>query len=270
MQIGDLSQGRRMLTNLKFLLKKLNKMAPLPVSSRISYTADRLRKIIKIYSYIPKIGLDNLHWLIETVEIDYGHFLSYEQKMCIDRNGNPIPWYTYSAIEYLEQLDFREKRVYEYGAGNSSIFWAKRAKSVISIENNQDWYLRIQNNQKLNQKIIFIEEEKEYINSILKSKNKYDLIIIDGDFRFACAKAAIKCLEKGGFIILDNSDWYPETSKLIRESGLIQIDFKGMGPINYYNWTTSIFLHRDINLSPRSQVQPESSIGSLICKVDPE
>lgn len=259
-----------MLTHLKFLLKKLNKIAPVPMSSRISYTADRLRKIMKIYSYSQKIGLNNLLWLIDTVEVDYGHFLSYKQKMCVDRNGNPIPWYTYSAIEYLDQLDFSEKAVYEYGAGNSSVFWAKKAKSVISIENDQGWYLKIQSQQELNQKIFFIENEDEYVNFILQTEKKYDLIVIDGNFRFACAEVSIKCLKKGGFIILDNSDWYPETSKFIRESGLIQIDFKGMGPINYYNWTTSIFLHREINLTPRSEVQPEFGIASLICKVDPE
>jgi hypothetical protein len=259
-----------MLTHLKILLKKLNKIAPVPMSRRISYTADRLRKIMKIYSYSQKIGLNNLLWLIDTVEVDYGHFLSYEQKMCVERNGNPIPWYTYPAIEYLDQLDFSEKAVYEYGAGNSSVFWAKKAKSVISVENDQDWYLKIQSQQELNQKIVFLENEGDYVNFILKTEKKYDLIVIDGDFRFACAKVSIKCLEKGGFIILDNSDWYPETSKLIRESGLIQIDFKGMGAINYYNWTTSIFLHRDINLSPRSKVQPEFGIASLICKVTPE
>lgn len=259
-----------MLTHIKFLLKKLNKIAPVSVSRRISYIADQLRKTIKIYSYCKKIGLDNLLWLVETVEVDYGHFLSYEQKMCVDQNGNPIPWYTYPAIEYLSQLDFSDKVVYEYGAGNSSIFWARKAKNVISIENDQEWYLKIKSKQELNQKISFYENENDYINSLLKTQQKYDLIIVDGDFRLACAKVAVAGLVKGGFIILDNSDWYPETSKFLRESGLIQIDFKGIGPINYYTWTTSIFLDRDINLKPRLDIQPEPGIASLICKVDPE
>lgn len=35
---------------------------------------------------------------------------SIDEKVCLDRDGNPIPWYTYPAIEYLSQFDYRDKK----------------------------------------------------------------------------------------------------------------------------------------------------------------
>ncbi|MFB8790193.1 MAG: hypothetical protein U7123_15400 [Potamolinea sp.] len=256
--------------HLKLLAKNLIKFTPTPVRISLSQKVDRLRKLIKVFSYANNIGIEQLLWTIETVEFEYGHFLSFEQKSCLDKSGNPIPWYTYPAIEYLNQLDFSDKEIYEYGAGNSSLFWAKKAKCVTSIEDDKTWYCTIQEKQQENQEILFIENAEEYVNSILRSNKKYDLIIIDGSCRLACAKVAVQCLVTGGLIILDNSDWYPETSKFLRDSGLIQVDFTGMGPINYYTWTTSLFLGRDITLKARSEFQPESGIASLVQRVSPE
>lgn len=250
------------------ILKNIIKLAPRQVKQ--SSAVDRLRKLIRIFSYIRRIGLNQLIWTIDTVEFKYGHFLSYEKKNCVDSSENPIPWYTYPAIEYLKQLDFSDKEIYEYGAGNSSLFWASRAKSVISVEHDREWYLKIQKQQPVNQKIFLIDNEDEYVKFIEQTHQNYDLIVIDGMARLACAKVAVQSLAKGGLIILDNSDWYPETTRYLRESGLIQIDFKGLGPINYYTWTTSLFLRRDVNLKPRSQTQPEPGIASLVQTVNPE
>src|SRR5688572_10403591 len=49
-------------------------------------------------------------------------------------SGQPIPWYTYPAIEFIRQLDFSQSTVFEYGSGNSTMFWAASAARVISVE----------------------------------------------------------------------------------------------------------------------------------------
>ncbi len=245
-------------------------MALIPLKTSIEKNVNRLHYLSQLFSYVKTIGIARIVWIVKIIEFEYGHFFSAAQKACVDKNGNPIPWYTYPAIEYLKQLDYSEKEIYEYGAGNSSLFWAKKAKSVTSIENDQEWYSIIKTKKQENQEIVFIDDEESYVNYILKKNRKYDLIIIDGLARFACAKVAIQCLAKGGLIILDNSDWYPETAKFLRESGLIQVDFTGMGPINYYTWTTSLFLERHINLKARSELQPELGVASLAYRANPE
>lgn len=219
----------------------------------------------KIIRNLPPRSLGNALACFKILEVDYGHFWSTLKYSAVDKDKNPIPWYTYPAIEYLKQLDFSEKTVFEYGSGNSSLFWAKIAKSVISIENDKTWYQKIshQNTYK-NLKIQLIEDEVSYYKHILQYSQNFDVIIIDGNFsRYQCAQVAINKLSKGGLIILDNADWWVKTAESLRLSDLIEIDMTGFSPINGYTLTTSLFLHREFNFKPKSKNQPEHGLGAL-------
>ena len=187
---------------------------------------------------------------------------SFKLRQPIDANREPLPWYTYPAIEYIKQLDFSDREVFEYGSGNSTIFWSKLAKRVVSIENNQKWYETIAKGVVENVEVRLIENDALYIQEILNHKS-FDVIVIDGSHRLECARVAINKLKSGGIIILDNSDWHVKTAKILRSNDLIQVDMTGLGPINPYTWTTSFFLHRDFNLQPKGINQPEHGIGAL-------
>ena len=193
----------------------------------------------------------------------YGNFRSYRNWQCVDKDGVPIPWFTYPAIEYLKQLDWREKSVFEYGSGNSSLFFAKRVKNLISVEDDLKWFEANKNKLSANQTIIFADKAIDYIHAIEKSKNTFDLIIIDGSHRPECTKLALKYLNSNGCILFDNSDWYPNTCAFLRTQDLIQIDFHGFGPINQYTWTTSLFLMRSFNSTTLGNRQPMPSISAI-------
>jgi len=64
--------------------------------------------------------------------LDYGHLNSVSKKRSIDARGEPLPWYTYPAIEYIRQLDFSDKSIFEYGSGNSTVFWSRIAARVVA------------------------------------------------------------------------------------------------------------------------------------------
>lgn len=83
---------------------------------------------------------DKFNKFIEMWRQEYAIERTIDEKVCIDKDGNPIPWYTYPAIEYLSQFDYGDKKVFEFGCGNSSLFWAVRAQEVISIEDNPSWF----------------------------------------------------------------------------------------------------------------------------------
>jgi len=106
-------------------------------------------------------------------------------------------------------------------------------------------------------------DESAYVEEITKAETFFDIIVIDGNHRFSCAKKAIQKLSEGGMIVLDNSDWYPKTSEFLRNQDLIEIDFHGLAPINNYTWTTSIFLKRNYSFSPLTDRQPMTPIGGL-------
>lgn len=204
------------------------------------------------------------------LSIDYAQYNSIKNWNCISKNGEEIPWYTYPAIEYLENIDFSEKIIFEYGSGNSSLYWQNSAKEVISVEHDKLWFKKINNkgNRQTNQTILLRGNNESYENSIAEINKKFDVIIIDGIRRVECSKMIGNYLNyestEGFMIILDNSDWYPEVAKYLRETlDLIEIDFHGFGPINNYTWTTSVLLSRNFNFKPKKGLQPYFSIGAL-------
>ena len=105
----------------------------------------------------------------------------------------------------------------------------------------------------------------EYPSSL---DDKFNVAIIDGLDRYLCAKQLkdiIDFKDKDGFmIILDNSDWYRNTSRYIRDTlDLIEFDFHGFGPINAYTFTTSIFVSRNFNFKPIDDIQPHFSLQAI-------
>lgn len=81
-----------------------------------------------------------IKWLWATFECEYGHLRSRNLGLPVASNGDQLPWYTYPVIEFLSQLDFSKKLVFEFGSGNSSKYWAKRARSITSVENDVAWH----------------------------------------------------------------------------------------------------------------------------------
>lgn len=190
----------------------------------------------------------------------YGHDKSVKKNIPVDSNLNELPWFTYPAIEYLSQFDLKEKDVFEWGSGNSSFFFAKRVRTITSVEISIDWYNLGVQKLKSNQTLI-LSTHDNYANEIVIKEKKYDLIIIDGILREECANIAPNYLKEGGLIIYDNSERDPNVCKKLRDLGFIEIDFHGLGPINFYSWTTSIFF-KTLNFQPLNQ-QPIVPKGGI-------
>ncbi len=199
------------------------------------------------------------------LEIEFGHMKSAKLGKSVDKNGDPIPWHSYPAIEYLGQLDFSDKQVFEYGSGNSSLYWAGRAKSVTSIEDNEKWYHEMKQLILPNNELRLVLDQSAYVDEI--KKGRYDVIIIDGEqkpTRIKCTEIAPDYLNEGGMIILDNSDWCFEAAELLRSRpNLIEVDFAGFVPIIARPITTSIFLDRRFSFKPKGPRQPMYGIGSV-------
>lgn len=187
------------------------------------------------------------------LSFEYGQFRTIKNWECIDKNGKPIPWYTYPAIEYLSFLDFSDKTVFEYGGGYSTLWWAERSKKLITVESDKQWYekIKLKLQSKNNSVIIYKEDKESYVNSILEQDDLFDVVIIDGLWRGECAKLCLNKVnyQNGFMIILDNSDWYPGIYQYFINNDLIGVDFHGFSPINGYTLTTTIFLSRNFKIN---------------------
>jgi hypothetical protein len=200
--------------------------------------------------------------IISHIFRDYGWLKSKKAGRSVDATGEPIPWFTYPAIDFIRQLDLRELSVFEYGSGFSTLFWSKRAKKVVSIENDEKWRREISSRAPKNTNIILATSEKSYAEAI-ESQGIFDIIVIDGtgESRLPCSQIAPKHLSPRGFVILDNSDLWLESATALRRADLIQVDFTGLAPINQHWHTTSLFFSRQYSINPLDGYQPHKSVA---------
>lgn len=78
--------------------------------------------------------------IFKNLSFHYGQLASIWKLKSEFSDGEEIPWYTYLAIEYLSHLDLTGFRVFEFGSGNSTIWWGRRSNFVQAVENNSLWY----------------------------------------------------------------------------------------------------------------------------------
>jgi hypothetical protein len=192
---------------------------------------------------------------------EYGARRSFWNEQCLDGRGNHVPWFTYPAIEYLNQLDLSDMRVLEFGSGFSTLYWARRTKSVLSIEDNKAWYEKIKPQLPANVRYVHAPTHDDIVRTAAGLDDRFDLIVNDGLYRYDCAVASRPKLVDGGIVILDNSDWCPKTAAFYRESDLIEVDMAGFTPLNEYTHTTSFFFSRSVRLRPAHDRQPVLAVG---------
>jgi len=163
-----------------------------------------------------------------------------------------LPWWTFNAIEQTGAfLRARpEARVFEYGSGASTIWLARRAGYVTSVEHDPSWYRLV--GQKVaaygNVRLLNVPADPEsetdaaflsnkagwkgrsfrnYVRAIDDDAGEFDLIVIDGRARPACLHHALPRLKKDGMILFDNSHRRPYR-RAIAETPLKAIRTRGL------------------------------------------
>lgn len=168
----------------------------------------------------------------------------------IDGNKQPIPWFTYPSVSFLSSRMKKDFRLFEFGSGNSTLWFAQRVKSIVSVENDAGYYdyMKDRINACGNVDYRYAEIGVNYNQQILEFENEFDIIVIDGRERVKCCINSFKALKKDGVIIWDNSDRqeYAEGYELLKQNNFKQIEFKGHGPITHEEWCTTIY-YRDEN-----------------------
>ena len=125
------------------------------------------------------------------------------------RYRQAVPWISYSAISYIRLHLIKSKsEVLEFGSGMSTIWYSCRVKSVVSIEDSQEWLQVIKSElQKRGiTNVALYERHKEDYYRPIDTKDMFDLIMIDGSYRSDCIEANFPRLKSDGVMYLDNSD----------------------------------------------------------------
>ncbi|MBX9592556.1 MAG: class I SAM-dependent methyltransferase [Hyphomonadaceae bacterium] len=163
--------------------------------------------------------------------------------MSLDREGRPVPWITYSALLFLRERINPEMDIFEFGSGQSTLWWAQRVRSVKACEHDSAWVEAIRARLPTNAEIIFRPVGNGYAEAILNDNREYDIVVIDGRERVKCMRTCTAALKPGGVVIVDNSERaeYLEGMNTLRERGFRELQFDGPGPVVATMWRTSVF-----------------------------
>lgn len=176
-----------------------------------------------------------------------GHFKSSFKMAAVSKSGEPLPWYTYPCIDFLRFRDFENKTVLEFGGGQSSMWWGKRARKVVTFEADKDWFEKIGSKLPDNVDLHLVSMQSrsicvEQIDSILSEKAypQFDIVVIDGLYREEMITIANRVVAGQGIIICDNADGYGFYEGF-KDRGLARVDFFGYAPGVVLPHCTSIF-----------------------------
>lgn len=173
---------------------------------------------------------------------DNGWYKSFIYKRPIDKNGQPIPWLNYAFLDFIQPRLKKTFVMFEYGSGNSTLWFSQYIQHIDSVEHDKDWYHQILSKLPLNSTLYFKSlETDDYEKCILFTAHYYDMVLIDGRKRLECAQASVQKLKKDGVIILDNSEHYPKIFDFLKSQGFKEITFSGLAPIVPLKTNTSIF-----------------------------
>lgn len=175
-----------------------------------------------------------------------GWWKSWSNKEPINLNGTPLPWVTYSFIDFIKNRLNIDMVIFEFGSGNSTLFYSNMVKEVRSVEHSLAWYEKIvktlPDNVEINR--VDLDIGGYYSRAAINSDIKYDIIIVDGRDRVNCIKNSIQAIKYNGVIILDDSERekYLDGIEELRKSGFKSLDFWGISPgFMAYNKCTSIY-----------------------------
>jgi hypothetical protein len=138
-----------------------------------------------------------------------------------------VPWWTFKATSTVEEhlRRFPQAQVFEWGSGASTVWLAKRASSVVTVEHDARWAKMVAEIAPRNVQIMLVEtpplkgfkteipssksgasgqDFALYVAAIDATSDQFDLIIIDGRAREACLGLALKHLTPEGIIVFDN------------------------------------------------------------------
>ena len=177
-----------------------------------------------------------------------GWWKSFWSRRPVRKSGDPLPWFSYAAIDFLEKGRIpKTVNVFEYGCGYSSVWWAKYATSVVSVEHDKSFAEEIGKIIPSNCEIYLEEDINKYVNRVEFTGKKWNIVVIDGLERQHCCSACIEHLATDGVVVWDNFErTSAEDIQPLVDAGFRLIEFRSFGPLNGGPWSTTIF-YRDAN-----------------------
>lgn len=182
--------------------------------------------------------------------------------------GDRAPWITFGARRRLERTVAAGTRVFEYGAGGSTLFFLDRGCSVTTVDHDPAWLDRVRDHVRPGAAWTCHhvppcpaqEEDREYLSWFPRYRGlsfrryvhvldayppgTFDVVMVDGRARGPCLAVASRLVAADGLLVLDNSERprYAPAIAATEHDGWRSAHFHGPGPYVIREfWNTTIF-----------------------------
>jgi len=168
-----------------------------------------------------------------------------------------LPWFSYRAIDFLKDFLRPEMRVFEFGSGGSTLFFAQRCRSVESVEEDRGWGELVQERgaaSGLNNITLRIcpfdfsraggFDTSDYLAQVRGCT--HDVVVVDGsDDLFLCRPICFRVAEEqvapGGIIVVDDSWRYPDLRRT-HQAQRLRV-FESVGPARFGVTSTDVYFY---------------------------
>lgn len=164
----------------------------------------------------------------------------------VDVAGDPLAWYAYSALQFLESRIRADVKVSIPDGGNSTLWSAQRAGHLSSVESDVARIAQLK--PRLPDSVDLAHEEASidgtYARSVQPRSRPFDVAVIDGHDRNNCARQCLAALKPNGIMHWDNADWvelFADGFAILESQGFSRVDFAGISALNGYGSTTAVF-----------------------------
>ncbi len=177
-----------------------------------------------------------------------GWWTAHALQLPVGPDESPLPWMTYPFIRFMEDRLSKKFALFEFGCGNSTLFFASRVGSVTAVEHDRGWYERFRPIVPQNVNLTYKElvSDGEYSRVALRSSRVYAVIVVDGRDRVHCIKHSLKALKEDGVFVLDDAERkeYAEAVHVLKGKDFRRIDFWGISPGMMDEKCTTIFYRK--------------------------
>ena len=188
------------------------------------------------------------------------------------------PWITFDAERWLRGHVRDDMRVFEWGSGGSTVFFASRVREVVSVEHDPRWHAlvaaRLAALRRHNVDAALVAPEppgvdevplpfrstdaayvglsfEKYVRAIERFPDgHFDVVLVDGRARLGCLERALRKVRPGGAVVVDNSERADMAAVLdaLEPTSVEITHFEGPAPRNFWPgfWRTSVLRPREV------------------------
>ena len=137
-------------------------------------------------------------------------------------------------------------RVFEYGSGPSTLWWAARAATVTAVVHEHKLVERLTPSLPPNASLVevpFAAGDPGYARAPREAGDLFDVIAVGGRDRGTCAVECLPALRDDGVVVLNHSNrrQYVPAHEALAAKGFRRIELTGHGPVDGSTWRTTVF-----------------------------